>query len=66
MPREVPQLSLEEEAYRLVQLIESGELTDTKLFMRNVRNDMIFNGMPSEYIPNEEDSIDNETEEGVI
>ena len=65
-PREVPQLSLEEEAYRLVQLIESGELTDTRLFMRNVRNDMIFNGMPSEYIPNEEDSIDDDEKEDVI
>lgn len=63
VPREVPQLSLEEEAYRLVQLIESGELTDTKLFMRNVRNDMIFNGMPSEYIPDEEDNIDEEKED---
>jgi len=62
MPREIPQLSLEEEAYRLVQLIESGELTDTKLFMRNVRNDMIFNGMPSEYIP-DEDSIVEEKED---
>ena len=58
-PREVPQLSLEEKAYKLVQLIESGELSDTKLFMRNVRNDMIFNGMPSEYIP-DEDRIDDE------
>ena len=63
VPREVPQLSLEEEAYRLVQLMESGELTDTKLFMRNVRNDMIFNGIPSEYIPNEEDNIDEEMED---
>jgi len=60
MKREVPQLSLEEEAYRLVQLIERGELTDTKLFMRNVRNDMIFNGMPSEYIPEEDSIVDDE------
>jgi len=66
MKREVPQLSLEEEAYKLVQLIESGELTDTKLFMRNVRNDMIFNGVPSEYIPDEEDSIDDKEKEDMI
>ena len=65
-PREVPQLSLEEEAYRIVQLIESGKLTDTKLFMRNVRNDMIFNGIPSEYIPDLEDSIEDEEKEDVI
>lgn len=50
-PRERPRLSLEEEAFELVQLMESGELTDTKVFIRNVLNNMIFNGVPSEFLP---------------
>ena len=50
-PKEVPQFSLEEEAFRLVQSIESGELTDTKEFLRKVRNDMIFHGVPLESLP---------------
>jgi len=50
-PRGVPQFSLEEEAFRLVQSIESGELTDTKEFLRKVRNDMIFRGVPPEFLP---------------
>jgi hypothetical protein len=50
-PREVPYLDLKEEAFQLVQLMEKGELTDTKEFMRNVRNNMIFNGLPPEFLP---------------
>lgn len=50
-PRERPQLSLEEQAMRLVQLMESGELTDTQAFCRRVRNDMIFNGVSPEFLP---------------
>ena len=46
------QISLEEEAYQLVQLIESGKLTDSNEFLRRVRNDMIFNGLPEEFILN--------------
>eukprot|EP00986_Skeletonema_menzelii_P012311 scaffold6737_cov134-Skeletonema_menzelii.AAC.2 len=55
-PRESPRLSLEDEAYQLVQLMESSEgLTDTKLFMRNVLNNMIFNDVPPEFLPKKDD-----------
>ncbi len=58
-PREKPRLSLEEEAYQLVQLMESdGGLTDTKAFMRNVLNNMIFNGVPPEFLPKIDDEIE--------
>ena len=50
-PREKPELSLEEEMFRLVQSIESGELTNTQEFVRKVRNDMIFRGLPPEFLP---------------
>lgn len=50
-PRRKPQNSLEEEAYKLVQLIESGNLTDTNDFLRRVRNAMIFYDLPSEIVP---------------
>lgn len=53
--RKKPRLSLEEEAYQLVQLMESSKLTDTKLFMRNVLNNMIFNGVPPEFLPETDD-----------
>ncbi|KAL7540869.1 hypothetical protein ACHAXR_010441 [Thalassiosira sp. AJA248-18] len=52
-PREMQQLTLEEDAFRLVQSIENGELTDTKAFLRRVRNDMIFHGVPHEFLPPE-------------
>ena len=51
-PRAMPKPSLEEEAYQLVQLIESGKFTDANEFLRRVRNDMIFHGLPEEFIPN--------------
>ena len=50
-PREAKQLSLEEESFQLVQLMESGELTDPKEFLRKVRNDMIFHDVPREFLP---------------
>lgn len=59
-PREVPYLGLKEEAFQLVQLMENGELTDTKEFMRNVRNNMIFNGLPPEFLPEVDDDESNE------
>lgn len=55
-PREKPRLSLEEEAWRLVQLMEKGELTDTKEFLRNVYNSIVFHGY--------DDLLRDETEEG--
>jgi hypothetical protein len=42
---------LEEEAFQLVQLIESGQLTDTRVFMRNVLSNMLFNMVPPEFLP---------------
>mmetsp|Transcript_38604 Transcript_38604/g.92970 ORF Transcript_38604/g.92970 Transcript_38604/m.92970 type:complete len:428 (-) Transcript_38604:307-1590(-) len=50
-PKEVPRLSLEEEAFMLVQSMENETLTDTKSFLRRVRNDMVFHGVPHEFIP---------------
>lgn len=55
-PRE-RRMCLEEEAFQLVQLLERGELTDTKAFMRNVRNNMIFNEVLPEFLP----ELDEET-----
>lgn len=54
-PRERPRLNLEEEAFQLVQLIESNSLTDTKVFMRNVLSNMLFTGVPPEFLPILED-----------
>ncbi|KAL7516214.1 hypothetical protein ACHAWX_001254 [Stephanocyclus meneghinianus] len=45
VPRTKPILSLEEEAFRLVQLMERGQLTDTKQFMWNVYNNFLFHGI---------------------
>lgn len=50
-PRNTPQLSLEEEAYRLIVQMESGELTDTDEFIRSVRNEALFNGVSQNLIP---------------
>lgn len=44
-PRTKPNLSLDDEAYQLVQLMESGQLTDTKAFWRDVHNEMSFRGV---------------------
>jgi hypothetical protein len=54
-PRERPRLNLEEEAFQLVQLIESNSLTDTKVFTRNVLSNMLFTGVPPEFLPILED-----------
>jgi len=54
-PKEMPQFSLEEEAFHLVQSIESGELTNPQEFLRKVRNDMIFHSVPQEFLPDIED-----------
>mmetsp|Transcript_10601 Transcript_10601/g.21026 ORF Transcript_10601/g.21026 Transcript_10601/m.21026 type:complete len:486 (-) Transcript_10601:999-2456(-) len=50
--RSKQQVPLEEEAFRLVQLMEKGEFVDTKRFLKEVYNDMIFNGLPQEFLPN--------------
>jgi hypothetical protein len=50
-PKKPPQSSLEEEAFRLVQMMEKGALTDTNAFLRRVRNDMIFHNVPQEFLP---------------
>lgn len=53
-PKQPRQISLEEDAFRLVHLIENGELTDTNAFLRRVRNDMIFHDLPQEFLPDVE------------
>ncbi|KAL9180256.1 hypothetical protein ACHAXT_008226 [Thalassiosira profunda] len=50
-PRERSQLPLEEEAFRLVQRMESGELTDSEAFVRRVRNQMVFHNVSPELLP---------------
>ena len=53
-PRTKPVLSLEDEAYRLVQLIESGKLTDPKAFWRGVHNELSFRGIDAKSLSIEE------------
>ncbi|KAL7538404.1 hypothetical protein ACHAWF_006079 [Thalassiosira exigua] len=49
-----PTPTLEEEARRLVRRMEEGTLTDPADFVRRVRNDMIFEGVASEFLPDAE------------
>jgi hypothetical protein len=44
-------ISLEDQAYKVVKALESGELTDYKRFALNVHNDMVFNGLPESWLP---------------
>ena len=48
-PRQRPVIPLEEKAYRVVKAYEAGELTDTSKFLREVRNNMIFLGLPESW-----------------
>jgi hypothetical protein len=57
-PRNKPRRSLEEEAFSLVQLMESGELTDTQRFLRNVYNNMLFHGISLESLTRDCDHPD--------
>jgi hypothetical protein len=41
-----PFRNLQEEAMRIVRHLESGDLTDSKAFIRNVYNQMVFEGFP--------------------
>lgn len=54
-PRQKPVLSLEEVAYRVVKAYEAGELTDTNKFLREVRNAMVFQGLPESWLPSADD-----------
>jgi Histone methylation protein DOT1 len=45
------ELSLQDKALDVIHALESGELTDTKAFLRNVRNNMIFYGFPEQFLP---------------
>ena len=45
------ELSLEDKALEVVHALESGTLSDYKTFVRNVRNNMIFNGFPECFLP---------------
>lgn len=54
-PRQKPVIPLEEQAWRIVQAYEAGELTDTGKFLREVRNAMIFHGLPESWLPSLDD-----------
>lgn len=54
-PRQKPEIPLEEQAWRVVQAYEAGELTDTNKFLREVRNSMIFAGLPESWLPSIDD-----------
>eukprot|EP00978_Attheya_sp_CCMP212_P005649 scaffold12674_cov35-Attheya_sp.AAC.1 len=56
---ERPVLSIEEQAYRICKLMEAGELTDSRKFLRNVRNNMVFLGFPQSWLPNPNYDDDN-------
>ena len=43
--------SLQDKALEIVLALESGKLSDSKAFVRNVRNNMIFNGFPECFLP---------------
>ena len=53
-PRTKPKMALEDEAYQLVQLMESGQLTDTDAFWRRVHNELSFRGKSLEKMSFEE------------
>lgn len=46
-----PVPSLEDTAFEIVRALEAGELTDTTAFLRNVYNNIIFNGLPESFLP---------------
>jgi hypothetical protein len=50
--RTKPQLSVEDQAFRVAKDLESGELTDTKSFMIGVHNNMAFLDLPESWRPN--------------
>ena len=50
-PRKRPELTLEQKALQIVDSYESGTLTDTEKFLRDVRNRMSFHGLPEEWKP---------------
>ncbi len=45
------EMSLQDKAFEVVHALESGKLSDYKAFVRNVRNNMIFNGFPECFLP---------------
>jgi hypothetical protein len=46
-----PKLSVEDVAFEVVRALEAGELSDTKAFLRNVYNNMVFYGLPESFLP---------------
>jgi hypothetical protein len=50
-PRQRPVIPLKVQAYRIVKAMEAGELTDSKRFLRQVRNNMVFHGFPEKWLP---------------
>jgi hypothetical protein len=54
-PRQRPVIPLEIQAYRIIKAMEAGELTDSKKFLRDVRNNMIFREFPEKWLPSLDD-----------
>jgi hypothetical protein len=50
-PRRRPVIPMEVQAYRIIKAMEAGELTDSKTFLRRVRNNMVFHGFPEKWLP---------------
>jgi hypothetical protein len=54
-PRQRPLIPLEIQAYRIIKAMEAGELTDSKKFLRELRNNMIFHEFPEKWLPSLDD-----------
>lgn len=50
-PLERPRPSAEDMAFDVAMALESGTLTDPKRFLRDVRNNMVFQGFPTSFLP---------------
>jgi hypothetical protein len=48
-------IPLEIQAYRIIKAMEAGELTDSKKFIREVRNNMVFREFPEKWLPSLDD-----------
>jgi hypothetical protein len=51
-----PKLSVQDVAFEVVRALEAGELSDTKAFLRNVYNNMVFYGLPESFLPRLKDN----------
>ena len=54
-PIDRPRYSKREKARKLVKQLESGELSDSKKFMRDIYNSIKFFNLPDEFLPQLDD-----------